>query len=121
MEKYTEQQALNVIANALGGTLSLSDMGKATPKQGAKAVAAAGTAEALSTTTDVRGVLIQAKPGNTGDIYVGDLGVSSSSYGFLLEPGDSVPLSTQLTKQDLADIFIDADLNGEGVTFLYWE
>lgn len=122
MVGYTVQQALNVIANAALGTTPIADVSEIEPTQGSQDVASAGTAEALlAASGEAKIVLVQARPGNTGNIYVGDSSVSSSVYGFLLEPGDSVPLSaTSLSKIDLTKHFIDSDVNGEGVTFLMW-
>jgi hypothetical protein len=80
---------------------------------GQKDVAAAGTAEALGGPTAIVSVTIKALGDNTGNIYVGDSSVDSSN-GFILEPGDSVSLDID----DLSDVYIDAQVNGEGVSYL---
>jgi len=80
---------------------------------GQKTVTAAGTAEALASTTSIKSVTIQALRSNTGNIYVGDSSVDSTN-GFVLSPGASV--ATEI--DDLATIYIDADINGEGVCYI---
>jgi len=121
MSGYTDQQALNQIALLLSGGVPISELTTSSPTHGGKDVATAGTAVALASSTDCRVLVIQAKPGNTGNIYVGDSGVSSSAYGFVLTAGESIPLVAPTgTKLDIAEHFIDSDNNGEGVTFMYW-
>ncbi len=81
-----------------------------------KTVTTAGTAEALSATSQrMRNLTIIAKASNTGQVYVGGSDVSSSSNDGLA-PGDSleIPVDSWL---DLADIYVDVDTNGEGVDF----
>jgi len=80
---------------------------------GQKNVSSAGTAEALGSATDIISVTIKAKSSNTGNIYVGGSDVSSSN-GLILEPGDAVSLDIN----DLSTVYIDADTNGEGVSYL---
>ena len=82
----------------------------------AKTVSAAGTAEALSTSSQrVKCVSIIAKRNNTGNVYVGGSDVASTTNGGLA-PGDSLEVVSQ-SWLDLKDIFIDVDTNGEGVDF----
>lgn len=84
-------------------------------KGGAKTVTSAGTAEALSATDlQILSVVIKAKAGNTGTIYVGDSAVSSSA-GFALAASESVSVEID----NLAKVFIDAGTSNDGVTFLY--
>ena len=86
---------------------------------GVKVVTTAGTDEALAVSTKARVVIIQAQTDNTGVIAVGASGVDATvatGTGVLLYLGDSVPLEVN----DLADVFIDATVSGEGVRFLYW-
>jgi len=81
---------------------------------GQETVAAAGTAEALKTTkTEVLAVIIKALPGNTDDVYIGDSDVSSAN-GLVLSPGDPVAIPID----DLAKVFVDVDVNGEGVSWV---
>lgn len=93
--------------------------------QGNKTVTTAGTQVALTSSQIVTPkVVIQAKPGNTGNIFVGTADVSSSDYGVVLAPGASTTLvashiETGESGLDLTSIWVDAAVNGEGVTFLY--
>lgn len=91
----------------------------------AKTVAAAGTAEAITATSIITpSVTIQAKAGNTNNIYVGDSTVDSTN-GLILTPGDVFTLEGEdrggkgRDEFMLTDIFIDADTNGEGVDIAY--
>ena len=82
-----------------------------------KTVAAAGTAERLQSSDQlVRSVVVRAKSGNTGNVYVGDATVSSSDPG--IAPGDRLNLRGD-PYLNLFDIFIDVDTNGEGVDVWY--
>ena len=81
---------------------------------GQKAVTAAGTAEALGTSTQlISGVTIKALADNTDYIYVGDSDVSSSA-GIELSPGESVFVECN----NLATIYVDSAVNGEGVGYI---
>lgn len=86
---------------------------------GSKAVTTAGTPIALAaSSTPAKWVIVQARVTNTGYIAVGGAGVLatlSTGTGILLAPGESVPLPCD----DLADIYIDATVNGESVRFSY--
>lgn len=84
-------------------------------KSGQKAVAAANTAEALvATSTPCLSVTVKAKHANTNMIYVGASDVTSSN-GFVLDAGEAVTVDID----NVADVYIDADTNGEGVSFIY--
>ena len=80
-----------------------------------KTVASAGTAVALSGSQRVKAVTIIAKSTNTGKVYLGGSDVSSSTNGGLAA-GDSLNFEA-VNWLDLADIYVDADTNGEGVDF----
>lgn len=83
---------------------------------GDKTVAAAGTAEAIASSQRVRSVTIVAKDNNTGRVYVGGADVSSSvNRG--LQAGDVFTHASASGWLDLADVYIDADVNGEGVDY----
>jgi len=82
---------------------------------GRQTVAAAGTGVQLTTTsTPILGVIIKALITNTGDIYVGGAGVAAAS-GYPLAPGEFVGLDVD----NLTDVWIDAAVNGEGVSYIY--
>ena len=85
---------------------------------GQQSVSSAGTAEALSTSSDLSvgsgaEVAIRANDDNTGSIYVGGSDVDSSN-GFVLSAGESVALQVA----DVSDVYIDADTTGEGVSWI---
>jgi hypothetical protein len=80
---------------------------------GQKTVASAGTAEVLGSSTTTTSIAIKALHGNGGMVYVGDSGVDSSN-GFVLDAGDGIVMEVD----NLADIYIDVDTNGEGVSYL---
>lgn len=90
---------------------------------GSKNVAAAGTAEQLSTvSTAIRWLAITARPGNTGKIAVGASTVratAGSERGVLLAAGETVRLEPDHGVDDLAQVWVDATVSGNGVTFAY--
>ena len=91
----------------------------ATIGDGRKVVTTAGTAVALATTTAIKRVYIQAETDNTGYIVVGASTVVASlstRRGIALDAGDSLALEID----DLADVYIDSTVNGDGVSFTYY-
>lgn len=102
------------------GTAALGKVGHDTTGivSAVKAVTSAGTAEALAGSTACKWVTIQAQTDNTGVIAVGDSGVVttvSTGDGILLEAGDTISIPID----NLADVFIDASVSGDGVRFMY--
>ena len=84
---------------------------------GAKAVTSAGTAEAIASSGLFNHLVIHAKPGNTGQVYVGGSDVDSSTNGGL-SPGDTVKFSPNKGHVlDLTAIYLDVATSGEGVDF----
>ena len=91
-------------------------------------VTTAGTRVPLSgTSLKVVSFVIQVKPANTGNIYFGASTVSST-VGLVLEsasagvtpPSISVESPNNYDLVDLADFYLDAETNGEGVQLMYW-
>ena len=83
---------------------------------GAKTVAVAGTAEAMvGASQRVKSVVIIAKSGNTNQVYVGGSDVDSATNGGLAA-GESITVEA-VAWLDLADIYLDVAVNGEGVDF----
>jgi len=85
---------------------------------GVKTVATAGTDVALAASRSARWVIVQAQTDNTGLIAVGTSGVDATEAtgtGVALNPGESVTLPAD----DLANIYIDATVSGEGVRYTY--
>lgn len=92
------------------GTSPASSVG-----DGSKDVTVAGAAEPLAASTACLEVEIVAKSTNTGNIWVGGSGVAANSGRPLL------PLQSLVAKvSNLNLIYLDADTNGEGVTYIYY-
>lgn len=84
---------------------------------GNKTVTAAGTAEALSSSTRLgRSLTLVAMDNNTGRIFVGGSTVSSSTHRGMLA-GDSLTISNPSKSFDLTKIYIDSSVSGEGVDY----
>ncbi len=86
---------------------------------GIKTVTTAGTDVALAASTPCVKVDIQAQTDNTGFIAVGAVGVDATEAtgtGIELEAGDVYSLEID----NLADIYIDATVSGEGVRYTYY-
>lgn len=87
-------------------------------------VTTAGTAEEISPTSlQVRSAVIQAKKDNTGSIYIGSSEVDNSgNKGTFLNAGEAYTLAQDGTDElyNLNEVFIDADVSGEGVTVTYF-
>jgi len=77
---------------------------------GSKTVASSAVPEAVGTSQRIRAVMLQAKSTNTGDVRVGN----SASQDWRLDANDSVTIAVE----DLADVFVDVDIDGEGINFL---
>jgi len=81
---------------------------------GAKAVTTAGTQVVLASSTACKRVYITGKAANTNKIYIGGSSISSST-GTFIYASQTIIIDTS----NLANIWIDADTNGEGVQFTY--
>lgn len=85
---------------------------------GRTTVASAGTRVALSTSTVVKEVTITAETDNTGTIVVGGtscIAALSTRRGTPLDAGDSITFSIS----NLNLVYLDATVNGDGVTYSY--
>ncbi len=114
----TIQQYLRGLVKALvvnGFSLKPSTAGG----QGSKNVTTAATPLQLAATTAIKSVIVTARIGNTKEIAVGFSNAvratAGSEIGMCLQPGDSVTLNVN----DLAAVWIDAQINGEGCSFTY--
>lgn len=76
-------------------------------------VTTAGTAVVLASSTLCKSVTIKSLLANTGVIYVGVTGVSSSN-GFELGAGDTISLDIS----NLNTIYINSSVSGEGVSYI---
>lgn len=87
---------------------------------GRKVVATAGNAEALASTESIKKVEITAEFNNTGVIVVGGSTVVANlatRRGTPLYAGSTYTLVID----DLADVYIDATVSTDGVTFTYYK
>ena len=83
---------------------------------GSKDVTSAGTAEQLTDTdTPCKFVNIFAKAGNTGNVFVGGVNVSSSR-GMVLEQARS---TDWMQIDNLNKIYVDVATGGDGVQYAY--
>jgi hypothetical protein len=84
---------------------------------GQKTVAAAGTAEALGSAQIDSALLVKALDTNTGIVAIGNDGANdvTVSNGYRLAAGEQCILDHV---DNLAAIYIDAAVNGEGVSWL---
>jgi len=86
---------------------------------GVKTVTTAGTDVALAASTTCKKVDIQAQTDNTNIIAVGGSGVDATiatGTGIVLYPGETYSLEID----NLADVYIDSLVNGEGARFTYY-
>ncbi len=87
-------------------------------KDGRKTVSTAGTREALASSTPAKYVVITAETDNTGVVVVGGATVVAAlatRQGIPLNAGESVGIPCD----DLADIYLDVTVGGDGVTYTY--
>jgi hypothetical protein len=92
-----------------------------------KDVAAAGTPERVVLQANeiyARYFVLQAKPGNTGNIIVGDADSILTGVGHVITPGMFYTVDTDQwnnSKAEVAasEIWIDAGTNGDGVVIGY--
>lgn len=93
-------------------------------KNGATNIPIAGTAVPLSAISAAcNEILIQARRTNVGRIYIGGLGITNADNGGVMlqpvaDPGQ--PGSIQISAQNLNQIYLNASVGGDGVTFIYW-
>ena len=98
---------------------------KLAPTGGLKTVTASGTAEAIvASETRVLSVVFQAMSGNTNPVYIGDSSVNkTTSPQVALEAKESLSIIASDVSGgawlDLNEFYVDADTNGEGVSYLY--
>ena len=127
--------ALQLIDNMISGSEAQVDVVAALPTgtnaigkvghditgigHGVTTVTTAGTDVALAASTACKKVDIQAQTDNTSLIAVGGAGVDATvatGTGVLLNAGDTYSLEID----NLADIYIDSLVDGEGVRYCYY-
>lgn len=108
----------NVPQTGRDWSLDLAKLNYSTIGDGRKVVTTAGTRVALAASTAIKTVVITAETDNTDKIVVGGstvVAALATRQGTPLDPGDSLILNLD----DLADVYIDSMVSGEGVTFTY--
>lgn len=111
IKSETTQRAMLLAGASEDGTVL---PGPAAVQHGQKAVTTAGTQVALAASTGLAsGVNVKALVGNSGVIYVGGSAVSSVN-GFVLAAGEEVFIEVG----NLATVWIDSAVNGEGVSYI---
>jgi len=104
-----------VVGTTSGGAIPVTPVGNSTIGSGSKSVATAGVRVQLSSASiPCKKVTIQASLNNTGNIYIGDSTVSSAN-GIFITP----TFSYLMTPSNLNLVYLDADTNGNSVTYLY--
>lgn len=103
---------------AQGGSSTGSSFITITPPSivvsGQNTITASGTAEPIAgSATPVLAVNIHADEDNTGLLYVGDSGVDSTNGRKLRRNADLT-----ISISDLNTIYVDADVNGEGYSYV---
>lgn len=89
-------------------------------------VTTAGTAVQLSSEArPIPSIVIQGDLTNTGNIHLGDSTVTSST-GLAIGPGETVEITgsevgSATAELILSDLYIDADVNGEGVRVAFFK
>jgi hypothetical protein len=89
---------------------------------GTKTVTTSGTPVALAASTRIGSIVITALAGNTKAVWVGGEATVSASgkKGTPLLKGESVRFNASIDKvDDLASVWLDSEVNGEGVGFSY--
>lgn len=98
--------------------MSINDNPAGSLGNGRKIVAEKEKPEVLAATTGCIWVTIEAETDNTGEIIVGGKGVVgklAERTGRTLDKGESITLEVG----DLAQVWLDATVNGDGVTYVY--
>lgn len=119
IKNSTDDTRATVGANGLYVDIRNSSLSITSIGHGVKTVTTAGTDVALASSTPCKRVDIQAQTDNTGIIAVGGSGVDftvATGTGIILSPGDIYSLEID----DLADIYIDSSVNGDGVRYSWF-
>lgn len=118
---FQHEQVLMEFSDGIGGAtlvsatnpLPTTESPATTIYNGQKTVTTAGTQVVLAASQAVKSVTVKALSTNTGLIFVGATGVSSSN-GYVLSARESISLDIS----NLATVFINSSLDGEGVSYL---
>lgn len=111
---------VDLLVRLLTGTAAFGRVGHDTTAlgHGVKTISTVATDEVLAASTACKWVIIQAQTDNTSKVAVGATGVDATvatGNGVILEPGDTVTLLVD----NLADVYVDALVAGEGCRYTY--
>ncbi len=100
------------------GNITIIESGFSTIGTGRKTVSTPGVAVAIAASTTVKKVIIQAIVDNTDVVYLGDSNVDAADGS---ERGIGIYASNviELRADDLANIYVDSRVAGEGITFYF--
>ncbi len=105
------------VSGSAGSPIPVVIGGNSTVGTGSQTVTTAGTRVQLSlVSVPCKKVIIQSMVTNTGNTYVGDVAVSSTS-GLIMYPGGASNFI--LTPSNLNLLYIDSAVNGEGCQYYY--
>lgn len=106
-------QLLKEINNKTTASGGSTDTTPTTYGSGQATVTTAGTQVQLAS-NGCKSVTVKAKTTNTGNIFVGDLSVDSST-GFILSAGESLSLDISNTDK----LWIDSSIDAQGISFAF--
>ncbi len=112
---------MEIVRSSSNPGITLGNVGHNTTGlgHGVTTVPTVGTDVVLAASTAAHWVMIQSQTDNTSKVAVGASGVDATiatGNGILLNPGDWTP---RIDIDDLADIYVDALVAGEGVRYLF--
>lgn len=111
----TNAVVLTQLIDASGNVNKVETVIPSTLTAGEKVVATSGTAETLGASLATKSIYVRAKSANTGNAYVGDSSVDkTTSQQIILNAGSAVSMDIA----NRASIYVDVDVNGEGVDYL---
>ena len=120
IDQTTPGTTNGVVVNAGGAVASLT---KISPIGGSKTVTTSGTGVPLvASATPAKELYVRPKATNTGNVYLGDSSVDVSTSKQIVLSALASPVTITADsgyRLDVGEWYIDADVNGEGVDFLY--
>jgi len=114
----TQWTDLQVDSSGRLKTVTVAEHSTTTIGHGVKVVTTAGTDVVLAASTSAKWITIQAQTDNTGYVAVGATGIDATvatGTGVLLAASEHITLPID----NLADIYIDSTVSGEGVRYTY--
>ena len=113
---YSPQEVQNRVMDRATSGIRTQGLAPRTIGNGQLTIETAGTAERLSNDTSIVRVEVKGFPDNKGYIYIGDSNVDSLNGYTLSKDTDSVVLLID----SLIDVYVDVEISGEKVSFIYF-